>query len=228
LLKKDKLREKFLFYIIPLYGKIINTSKLVFKPFMEKIAQKYYIEINFTIKKNVFEPKKLFFVYKLITTIEETGMIKKSVLLIVLFLLLFNVSACTKKAKTKKAGHFYAECLTKSMEGNNQEALVLCQKAIEINPKHYIHYNLTADVYEKMNYLDKALECYQKIIDLKNDPEATEPVTNRDLYGVYMEMGQIYQKKYDKAKALECFNNAKSADPTQAGVVDGYIRRLNR
>jgi tetratricopeptide (TPR) repeat protein len=79
-----------------------------------------------------------------------------------------------------------------------------------------MHHN-TGIVYAHKKDYDKALECYQKALELK---------PNFDFAKLYYDMGKAYEAKGDKDKELEYKNKAKEFGPITLEILGGLYSRI--
>ena len=51
-------------------------------------------------------------------------------------------------------------------ENKNDEALIQYEKALELNPRHYLSWNNIGVIAHKMKNYDKAIACYRKSLEI--------------------------------------------------------------
>lgn len=96
-------------------------------------------------------------------------------------------------------------------EGRYEEAIELFTEAISEDPINPIYHYYLGSSFEKNGNLDKALEAYQKSIELK--PDFILPVSSA---------ARIYAKKQDYKKAVEFFKNAAELGDLDATTFYNY------
>ena len=92
-------------------------------------------------------------------------------------------------------------------------------KAINLNPKYTDAYYNLANIFNKLNLEDKAIENYSKVIEL-----------NKNYFKAYNNLGNIYRKKGSNKTAIECYlstleinSNYRVAYYNLAGALQFYI-----
>ena len=83
-------------------------------------------------------------------------------------------------------------------------AILYYQKAIKLDPNFASAYNYMGIVYDFKGNDDKAIECYQKAMELDQ--------SNADFF--YNQMGRVYRDKGDYDKAIEYFKKTIELDPS--------------
>jgi tetratricopeptide (TPR) repeat protein len=92
-------------------------------------------------------------------------------------------------------------------QGDDERAIELFQKAIQVNPESLLgHYNLGNSYYRK-NQNDKAIGCFQKAVSI--NPKQLEPHIN---------LSTALQKVNRLVEAVDSFRNVLALDPTNASA----------
>jgi tetratricopeptide (TPR) repeat protein len=106
-------------------------------------------------------------------------------------------------------------------ENDYDITLDFSKKCIELNPNDVLAYDAIGLVYLRKHNYDKAIECYEKAIEL-NTP---------DLAGTFNDMGLAYIGKLDYDKAIECYKKAIELELNFAeayfNIGNAYIEKLD-
>jgi tetratricopeptide (TPR) repeat protein len=92
----------------------------------------------------------------------------------------------------------------KQNERNGLKAIVLFDKALDLNPKSFIAWIYKGCIFKKMDQPEKALICYDNAISLKKDFIASW--YNKGMLLAQVSLGQIEE-------AIQCFNEVLKINP---------------
>lgn len=93
---------------------------------------------------------------------------------------------------------------SKQVQEDGLKAMEYFDKAIEINTKSYLAWNYKGCIYKKLNDLTKAIQCYDKVNELKNDFIAS-------WYNKGMLLAQMSLNQIDEA--IKCFDEVLRINP---------------
>jgi tetratricopeptide (TPR) repeat protein len=144
-------------------------------------------------------------------------MYKTSILLILSFLIVFNVYGQTPESAVEYLKISYSQL----QKGNLDEALTSVNKAIELDPKLADAFAVRSAIYNRKGEIEKVLADYSKIIEL------TPNAPDIDVY--YNNRGMILLQKGDIEGAVADLNKAISINPKAAELYQGRaIIRLQK
>ncbi|GAB4531969.1 MAG: hypothetical protein Tsb0014_15970 [Pleurocapsa sp.] len=108
----------------------------------------------------------------------------------------------------KTIAYIYSEqALIYFREGNWQEAIAACQKALEISPEAAEAYKILGNILQRLGQKGKALGYYAKALEVKPD-----------LAEVYANLGSYYAEQENWELAIEYYHQALAIKPNLAGI----------
>lgn len=87
------------------------------------------------------------------------------------------------------------------LNGNYQEVILFCKKALEIDPEYLDAYKRLGNTYDTMGDSDSALKSYLEYARISEQKEDKENLAN-----AYINIGWIYQNKGDYQNAVDFYN----------------------
>ena len=102
------------------------------------------------------------------------------------------------------------------IDNNYADAIKASEKAIEYNPDNMDLQRYVAGCYYQMDQYDKAIESYEKLLNLIDTTEVETRVE------IITGMGDVYSEMGDTAKTVECYERALSLDPVNSGALNNY------
>ena len=112
----------------------------------------------------------------------------------------------TKQQKT--VAYIYSEqALVYFREGNWQEAIAACQKALQISPESAEAYKTLGNILQRLGKKGKALGYYAKALEIKPD-----------LAEVYANLGSFYAEQEKWEQAINYYHQALTLKPNLAGI----------
>jgi tetratricopeptide (TPR) repeat protein len=134
--------------------------------------------------------------------------------------------------ESEKAHIYHQLGSVKDEQGEYQEAITFCEKALEINektlpPNHphlAISYNNIGNVYAKMGDYSKALSSYEKALEIE---QQSLPPNYPDLAASYNNTGNVYNSMGEYSKALSSHEKAleiqqQSLPPSHPDLAASY------
>ena len=101
------------------------------------------------------------------------------------------------------------------MDDNYPAAIKASEKAMEYNPDNVDLVRYVAGCYHQMEEFDKALETYQKALEMVDS-------TNTEILSeIITGMGDIWSEK-DDSTAVACYERALELDPLNSGALNNY------
>jgi tetratricopeptide (TPR) repeat protein len=82
------------------------------------------------------------------------------------------------------------------------KAIPLFEKAVQVDPNHWMSYQILANIYFDLGDYFKVAEYINKILPINSNPQ------------LYTNLGVVYLKAGDKVKAKEAFQTALQMDPS--------------
>ncbi|KAG2224261.1 hypothetical protein INT45_000292 [Circinella minor] len=99
-------------------------------------------------------------------------------------------------------------------DGDNDEALILLNQAIDVDPEHVDAYLRRGSIYQKSKKYDNALADANKVLNILNGPKGTRSLLARA--NLQKGMALFCLKKYKEAK--ESFEIVKELNPTERSL----------
>ena len=102
------------------------------------------------------------------------------------------------------------------IDDNYPDAVKASEKALEYNPDNLDLYGYVAGCYHQMKEYGKAIETYEKILELT---DSTDVERQSDLI---TGMGDTYSEMKDSVRAVECYERALELNPINSGALNNY------
>jgi pentatricopeptide repeat protein len=121
------------------------------------------------------------------------------------------VERLTAQSNGRQSARYYdVQAAIARLEGRDQEALDLWQKALELNPNYFRSYNSLIDFHYEKGRFDSALHLMHRM-NARNNARISRIVR----------MGEIHAELGDDNKAEHCFNSALTKDLHCSAAMNG-------
>ena len=129
-----------------------------------------------------------------------------------------------------KIKSFFTKAISAMIKDNYDEAIMIWEKAILIDPEIFFIYYYLGQCYEKKGLIKKAQKLYEKAVEQQPNYEISnnrlkiieqEEITRNATYKgyEYQKLGELYLNNYNSSKAIDSFKTALNLNP---GLVDCY------